>query len=183
MALPDAVYKGLRPQERVKATVAAMARGDATELDRLMDTCPQKHYTMADARFVWPLKGLAALSAMHQALRLQLIANFAGSLFVGAAIKPEREDYASGMEMADTLQETTVSVFKAREEAWSAFCTHVGITTVEAAAMVGKGFGQSVMELTAERFMNRDETPADEEIRNQYFDGLMNGWEEMNSAD
>jgi hypothetical protein len=183
MALADAVYKGLRPQERVRATVAAMARGDEDEQRRLMDTCPHKAYTMADARFVWPLKGLAAMSAAHHALRLQLMANFVGSLFVGAAVKPESEGFVASQETADTLHETTVSVFKAREEAWSAFCAHVGIGTADAAAMVGRGFGQSCMEITAERFMNRDETPADEEVRNQYFDSLMNAWEEMNSAD
>ena len=51
MNIKPIVYETLTPQERVIASIEAMARGDAAERKRLMQSCPQKKYLMADAAY------------------------------------------------------------------------------------------------------------------------------------
>jgi hypothetical protein len=45
------LYDRLTPEERFRLDVEAMARGDAEESRRLVDTCPRHSYTMTDLRF------------------------------------------------------------------------------------------------------------------------------------
>jgi hypothetical protein len=45
-------YHHLGPEERFRATLEAAARGDEDEYDRLWDTCPTRHYSMTDGRFI-----------------------------------------------------------------------------------------------------------------------------------
>jgi hypothetical protein len=44
-------YHRLEPEERLRATLEAAARGDEEEYDRLWDTCPMRQYSMTDAAF------------------------------------------------------------------------------------------------------------------------------------
>ena len=45
------LYDRLTPEERFKLDVEAMARGDAEESRRLVESCPRRGYTMTDLRF------------------------------------------------------------------------------------------------------------------------------------
>ena len=44
-------YDRLKPEERFRLDVRAMARGDAQESERLVSTCPRRPYTMTDVGF------------------------------------------------------------------------------------------------------------------------------------
>jgi hypothetical protein len=44
-------YGRLEPEERFRAALAAAARDDDQEYDRLWETCPMRHYSMTDAAF------------------------------------------------------------------------------------------------------------------------------------
>ena len=46
------VYKSLTAKQRVIATLAAEARGDEAEIERLCDTCPQYTYRMMDGEYI-----------------------------------------------------------------------------------------------------------------------------------
>ena len=45
------LYEGLTPEERFRLDLEAMARGDISESERLVRTCPRKNYVMNDWSF------------------------------------------------------------------------------------------------------------------------------------
>lgn len=64
MNIKPIVYDTLTPRQRIIASVEALARKDDPELERLRDSCPQKHYKGADHRYTEPLR-LVTVYALH----------------------------------------------------------------------------------------------------------------------
>lgn len=55
MKIKDALYDSLTPDQRIHATLAALARDDMKEADRLADTCPEHTYRMKDSAYIMRL--------------------------------------------------------------------------------------------------------------------------------
>jgi hypothetical protein len=76
------LYDRLTPEERFRLDVEAMARGDAEESRRLVDTCPRLGYTMTDLAFSKRWDGalqitMATLMDLRQnTTKLRMIAAF-----------------------------------------------------------------------------------------------------------
>jgi len=58
------LYDRLTPEERFRLDVLALARGDEEESERLIRTCPLRHYTMNDWDFVWRWEAARDLSML-----------------------------------------------------------------------------------------------------------------------
>lgn len=77
MKIKTHVYEGLKPMERVIATIEANARGDAPEFERLINTCPKENYFHADPVYTDNLRILITLSS---AVECDLRGNLIGVL-------------------------------------------------------------------------------------------------------
>jgi hypothetical protein len=58
------LYDRFTPEERFRLKVLALARGDEEESERLTATCPRRHYTMHDWRFVGRWKAARELALL-----------------------------------------------------------------------------------------------------------------------
>lgn len=182
--LADTVYRELQPQERLRATISALARGDEEEQDRLIRTCERKLYKMPDAEFSSPLKGVSAMAAMHYLLVMRLLVNFLLADKLIAATERAAETDPSklecrGYEVAMQLWDVSVACFKGRQEAWQEFCRRTKLEPSELSAVLQIGLEDDrTLELT-ERAILADETPTDVEVRDHYLDTLLTAWKDM----
>jgi hypothetical protein len=58
------LYDRLRPEERVRAVLKAEARRDEQEVKRLIESCPRKTYSMADAAYTLPAEAALLVVVM-----------------------------------------------------------------------------------------------------------------------
>lgn len=184
MDLSDRTYMNLSASERLRATIAAQARGDEAEFDRLLETCPLHTYRMQDAQFSMALKGAAAMSAMHQVLTLRMMVGYLLAdrvIFAverAAETKPDTLDTA-GYDVACQLSDTTIACLKARQEAWAEFCGEVGVTPGEMAGLLQVGMDDDIILSRLEAHMRGIDVEADGDVRRRYLKTLRDAWEGM----
>src|SRR5262245_34582465 len=131
MELADRTYLGLRPDERLRATVSAIARRDEAEQDRLIATCPEKHYTMRDARYSEPLKALITFATMHHLLMARHAIGVLCAEYLGHMAESKPEKYGSAAELADKYWTASVGGYRAHKAAWERFCRELKIPPAE----------------------------------------------------
>ena len=61
-AIKHSVYENLTPQQRINATIEAMAREDQEEVQRLVKTCPTKTYDHCDLEYMEKMDGLLSMA-------------------------------------------------------------------------------------------------------------------------
>ena len=89
MNIKSQVYETLTPRQRIIAAIEAEARGDKGEMQRLKETCPLKHYKMADAAYTMPMQLLVNISMLVECQIRGELMSFYFALF---ADKPESEE-------------------------------------------------------------------------------------------
>src|SRR5687768_339161 len=94
--LTDRTYMELRPNERLRAALAATARRDMPELDRLITTCERKTYRMEDQDFMHPLRGFVRMAERHKAELTWLLL---GAVTVALAYVDSDEDTTSSLDL------------------------------------------------------------------------------------
>lgn len=94
--ISSAIYETLTPQQRISATLDAMAREDEDECKRLTMTCPRKTYDQPDAEYT---DGMDHILLAHMSaecdIRQQII-YFLTSMIVGS---DKAENFLKNVEM------------------------------------------------------------------------------------
>jgi hypothetical protein len=111
------LYDRLTPRERLPLILAASARGDETEKDRLARSAPQRRYQLPDYHGLGD--GLIQVSLRHMVERLNLAAQFWGTSFLF------KEDL--GKNRLPGGLRLLAYAFTARVEGWERFCAGLKI--------------------------------------------------------
>jgi len=117
MTIPNEIHARLSASERIRAAVAAMARGDDEELQTLKTTCPKKTFVMTDPAYA---EGMQRLLALAMAVESDL-QGMALDFFL-----------ASRGEDHETVDEVMTAV-ASLETAWGDFLAELGIPRREMA--------------------------------------------------
>ncbi len=116
-------YPTLTADERARLFIAAAARRDYAELDRLNDTCPRGHYIAGDPDYARRKIGLMvtalAWSGRTQQAECGVIAALAMLLVA--------EDCGSDTAAIEEALAVQFRKHAAQEEAWRRFCADIGI--------------------------------------------------------
>lgn len=127
MQVTDKVYRSLKPMERLRACVSALARGDREEADRLVDTCQEKLYRMPDMDFGYPLRTLGHLVTSHE----RALYRASLGVVLGSLMAKLQDEEGKGEESASRLTEASGQILLAQRVAWSRFCDEIGIPEKE----------------------------------------------------
>lgn len=115
--IPTQVHESLSTDERIRAAVSAIARGDDHELKTLSDTCPRKTYRMMDAAFGDGMENLKTLAIAVTSDLQGLALDF----FISSRVEdPE-------------ARETALVVMASLEAAWCKVLADMGIDREEMA--------------------------------------------------
>ena len=122
------LYETLTNEERIKLFIQALARNDDEELDRLDNSCPQRTYRMTDYEFKSKKINALIISAFHmldsyQSLTLAMASLISLLAFEGNEDKKSEQNY----EISKDCFNTSMALFKGREEGWKMFCDSIGI--------------------------------------------------------
>ncbi|MEO0018754.1 MAG: hypothetical protein RLZZ522_2037, partial [Verrucomicrobiota bacterium] len=113
MTLPPAIYTALPAPARIRAYLAAQARGDLPELATLRSNCPRKEYTQADAEFSDRLGRLLTLALTVESDLLWLALDWT---------------QAAGLEVPQATAAATATA-AALNAAWLALLAELGIAS------------------------------------------------------
>ncbi|GEM_PF-2410520 len=128
--IKEATYKNMSAQQRVIASMEAIARGDENERSRLSQTCPKFHYTMTDHRYCRKLEALRDMAlAVEHDMRGCILAFFLDGLFYER--KPAIVDFKSLMMNIELLPQHIEYLLGIRK-AWHEFLWEEGIEPVVA---------------------------------------------------
>lgn len=178
-SLSDKVYIALNAEERFRAALSAAARRDMVELDRLIETCPNKTYRMRDADFISPLRGFAHIANDQKAYLTHLCLTASVALML--ALKHEyadEPDQSSDYLRATALVEMTRSAIAGARLAWSDFCAERGVPEEE--MQVFSGVGED--DVLSFVFDILEDTPIvpDETMRQRRLSQLRASWDVRN---
>lgn len=126
MNIKPETYEALTTQERIVASVEALARDDTKEKERLVTSCPKRHYKMNDADFVNKMQGFAFLSTVVEldlrgiALDLMTLLWLQDS-YGGEEFSEERLEKAFGSIFSRRQEATSI------RQAWHEFMTEEGV--------------------------------------------------------
>lgn len=112
MTIPNTIHHSLTAPERIRAAIAAMARGDGEELETLKTTCPKRSFTMND-----PAYGEAMERLLVTALAVEADLRGAALDFLVAALLKEWEAGQHAVDEAHAI-----------EAAWGALVAEKGIS-------------------------------------------------------
>ena len=117
-------YENLTAEQRVRAAVAAVARGDESEVKRLRETCPKRTYRMNDAAFSDRLERLWSLSlAMECDLRgltIRVLQGSSKALEIG-------DDNAEELDKVISETDEIIIEIASIDEAWRQTLEGLGI--------------------------------------------------------
>ena len=91
MNIKSLIYDNLTTQQRLIASIEALARGDDSEHEKLVKTCPKKHYQQADYLYSGVLQGLMATAV---SVELDLTKDALSMIACCMAESPAMEDKA-----------------------------------------------------------------------------------------
>lgn len=134
-AIKETTYKNMTVQQRVIASIEAIARGDEDEKSRISQTCPKHHYTMIDHRYCDRLEALHDLAlAVEHDIRGCILAFFCDRLFYET--KPVITDFKSLIMNIELSPEHAEDVLGIRK-AWHEFLVEEGIEPAVAETAFG----------------------------------------------
>ncbi|PCI52973.1 MAG: hypothetical protein COB36_14030 [Alphaproteobacteria bacterium] len=114
MIIKSTIYENLKPEQRLVASIEALARHDDVEHEKLVQSCPQKTYKGADYSYSGTLQGLVSMSLsveydiMREALSM-------------VAVMSARSDYV------DEVVEGCMQAISNIRTAWSEALKEIGI--------------------------------------------------------
>lgn len=122
------LYETLTNDERIKLLLQAFARNDEQEIDSLEGSCPRKSYRMADYKYTTKKVDALVMTA-YQMLDSYHCLTVAMSSVIGmlAYENSEDEKKQESYDVAENAFNTSISLFKAKEEAWKQFCDEAGL--------------------------------------------------------
>lgn len=173
----DLLYGQFTAPERFRLVVAALARKDLNEVDRLIDSCPRKTYRMPDAAFTEATRGIHILALEFHC---RLVRNQgAGLLVLALLIKLRYEgDDAAFDGLTDkllALDVTTVSIWTA----WTQFCARIGVDPDDALLLTEKtplSFKSGVVAEFLDKEIAREHVAPDPVQVQHYLDMLNDYW-------
>lgn len=122
--IKDNVYKKLTSDQRIIASIDAMARGDNDEKLHLSKTCPKYNYTMNDHRFCGKLEALQDLTVViENDMRGCILAFFLDGLLEETCSANDLKSLAIKIELFPELVEDLLGIRKA----WHEFLLEEGI--------------------------------------------------------
>lgn len=134
-AIKEATYKNMSVEQRVIASMEAIARGDENERSRLSQTCPKFHYTMTDHRYCRKLEALRDIAlAVEHDIRGCILAFFDAALFYES--KPSITSVKSLIMRIELSPEHAEDVLGIRK-AWHDFLSAEGIDPAVAEIVFG----------------------------------------------
>jgi hypothetical protein len=135
MSDPARFYDILSVDERFRLFVAAAARRDEQELDRLNATCPQKTYRMPDYEYIRrkSMFWLLAVTHCNEVHRLDLAVT---ALLLLLIATEDGEDEARCDQVVEQIT-TLPRRRQVKRAAWQRFCERVGIPEEQPAAALG----------------------------------------------
>jgi hypothetical protein len=172
------LYGQLNAKERFGVAVQALARGDMNELDRLIDTCPQKTYRMGDLAFFTRLRELLTIALMARVEILSTSYKALGMLSVLLALESGEEgeegEEAKGAAVAEESYLRLSAMTKGKRAAWTDFCNGLGLDGDE----VMRAFHfQKDDELLTELWDGLSaDVEADDEARQNLLANLQDAW-------
>ena len=119
-----ALYPQLSAHERVRLTLAAIARGDADDVQRLRLTCPRRVYEQADADYVDVVEATRLIATQFLALWQE--AELALTLSESAPISAKLDHDARA-----ALSAFRLAKMKATRDGLMEFCDLVNLTSSE----------------------------------------------------
>jgi hypothetical protein len=123
-AIKETIYKSMTPQQRVIASMEAIARGDEDERSRLSQTCPKFHYTMTDHHYCERLEALRDLAlAVEHDIRGCILAFFYDELFYKTISGNDLKSLIMNIELSSERAEDVLGIIKA----WHEFLIGEGI--------------------------------------------------------
>lgn len=128
MKAPDSHYERFTPTERIALVFEAMGRRDYTEANRLIGTCPEKHYRMPDAAYS---KGVRTIHdcCMHVLLLIEEAGGKAMACLGVMAVAQESKKKGNRKlhaEAAEAYRRALGTIF-GYWEAWREFCAEVSV--------------------------------------------------------
>ena len=134
-AIKEATYINMSVEQRIIASMEAIARGDKNERSRLSQTCPKFSYTMTDHRYCGKLEAQRdiALSVEHD-IRGCILAFFDTALFYES--KPHLTNFKSFIMRMELLPEHAEDVLGIRK-GWHDFLRTEGIDPAVAEIVFG----------------------------------------------
>jgi len=133
--IKETVYKNMSVEQRVIASIEAIARGDEDEKLRLLQTCPKFHYTMTDHRYSAKLLALRDIAyAVEHDIRGRILAFFDAALFYES--KPSLTSFKSFIMRMELLPEHAEDALGIRK-AWHDFLNEEGIDPAVAEIVFG----------------------------------------------
>jgi hypothetical protein len=129
-------YAEFTPEERLRLTVIAEARGDQTEVERLMRSCPQKPLVVPDPEFFRRLLWMRA--AVNERIRLWVEISalvLSTVLLLGGRSRKDRADVATGT----AAWKEWSAIWRGIEAGITTFCAETGLTVEQLLALAGGG--------------------------------------------
>jgi hypothetical protein len=169
------LYDQLNAKERFGVAVQALARGDMNELDRLIDTCPQKTYRTGDLAFFTRLRELLTIALMARVEILTTSNKALGMLSVLLAFESGEEgEEAKWAAVAEESYLRLSAMTKGKRVAWTDFCKGLGLNDDE----VMRAFHfQKDDELLGELWQGlAADVEADDEARRNLLANLQDAW-------
>lgn len=124
-------YQHITPQERVNLTIAALAREDFTEADRLTDSCPMHLYRMRDKEFCSRMLALPSIQHLfyeqcvyHYNILIRI--DYA-ALFLEDTDSEHMNEKQPSFDKVHKRYDMLVSRLKAVYQGFMLFCDEVGL--------------------------------------------------------
>jgi len=174
-------YPQLTADERFRLFVEAMGRKDEQELDRLEATCPRKHYTAQEDRYVRKKMRFTvfAFASALEAARMETFAMLALVVML-AANDDDGDEHAETYAKAIDVFKQLMRLRQGKRSGWLRFCRRLGVTpdAMTAPFRINMEWAMATPEAIAKSLDDSaDGDPSEvEEIATKEFDALLDAW-------
>ncbi len=127
-------YSEFTPEERLQLTLAAVERGDQTEVEQLMSSCPQVPRVVLDPRYFAPLTSLLAAVSAEIILWMD-VSTFV--LLSRLAVESAPGKDAARRAKAKAGWKTASAVWRGIEVGIRSFCADADLTCDQLLALAG----------------------------------------------
>lgn len=169
MKFPEKLYESLTAEERARAFIEALSRLDATEVERLNDTCPTSRYVVEDWNYV-QIKQNCMLVTLLVDREVSSVAEWAGATLLQLVCS----DGVEAGEVEAILCQC-IRRYRVATRAFDQFCREMGVKpdTMCSAYTVTR---HPLIEVTERLFGDRNEAQADVVAVEEYYQSLRLMW-------